>query len=152
MPTTTKRLSRDPDKGFTLIELLVVVVIIGVLIAIAIPLYLNYRKGAQNKSAESDLRNSIAVLEQCYNDTNQLYPTAVSSSGTLTGCSSTGAAITLGPSTALTYFPSNATTPTTYIIYSTYGSNGTFYCYASASGGSVKKESAAGTVYSTSCP
>ena len=62
------------DNGFTLIELLVVVVIIGVLIAIAIPLYLNYRKGAENKSAQSDLRNAIATIEQCYSDGQ--YPTA----------------------------------------------------------------------------
>jgi type IV pilus assembly protein PilA len=56
------------DKGFTLIELLVVVVIIGVLIAIAIPVYLNYRKGANDKAAQSDVRNAIAVMEQCFAD------------------------------------------------------------------------------------
>src|SRR5664279_2895789 len=61
------------EKGFTLIELLVVVVIIGILIAIAIPLYLNYRKGANDKSAMSDVRGAVSVLEQCNSDNSQ-YP------------------------------------------------------------------------------
>jgi type IV pilus assembly protein PilA len=62
------------DQGFTLIELLVVVVIIGVLVAIAIPVYLNYRKGAENKSAQSDVRGAISAIEQCYNDSGNIYP------------------------------------------------------------------------------
>jgi type IV pilus assembly protein PilA len=62
------------DGGFTLIEMLVVVVIIGILVAISIPLYLNYRKGAENKSAESDVRGAISAVEQFYTENGNVYP------------------------------------------------------------------------------
>jgi type IV pilus assembly protein PilA len=53
------------DEGFTLIELMVVVMIIAVLIAIAIPSFLGFRKSAQDRSAQSDLRN-VLVAEKAF--------------------------------------------------------------------------------------
>src|SRR4029453_14424620 len=78
MHETINRLrAKKGDEGFTLIELLVVVVIIGVLVAIAVPVYLNYRKGAADKSAQSDVRGAVSAVEQFYTDNGNTYPDAV---------------------------------------------------------------------------
>lgn len=53
------------DEGFTLIELMVVVMIIAVLIAIAIPSFLGFRKSAQDRSAQSEVRN-VLLAEKAY--------------------------------------------------------------------------------------
>ena len=53
------------DRGFTLIELLVVIIIIGILAAIAIPVFLNQRKKGWNAQAKSDARN-LASMEEAF--------------------------------------------------------------------------------------
>jgi type IV pilus assembly protein PilA len=59
--------TRD-DKGFTLIELMVVVLIIAILIAIAIPTFLGMRRRAQDRAAQSNLRNAITAAKAFFTD------------------------------------------------------------------------------------
>jgi type IV pilus assembly protein PilA len=147
------------DDGFTLIELLVVVVIIGVLVAIAVPVYLNYRKGAADKSAQSDVRGAVTAVEQFYTDNGNNYPKTdtATNDGTATGAESitlapiTGTAtstqvITLSDKTQLGF----VNTGTGYLICATStGGSGKWYLYNSLEGGSIK--ASATTLSPTTC-
>lgn len=59
---------KDSEEGFTLIELMVVVLIIAILIAIAIPTFLGARSRAQDRAAQSDLRNALVAAKTFYTD------------------------------------------------------------------------------------
>jgi type IV pilus assembly protein PilA len=156
--------SKKGDEGFTLIELLVVVVIIGVLVAIAVPVYLNYRKGAADKSAQSDVRGAVSTIEQFYTDNGNTYPqptdascqsktaafqlgTAACTTPTVTATGAPAGWVVVSDKTTLSYV-ANGTTAYRVCGFNT-GGSGKYYLYDSSKGGSV---AASGTTLSmTTC-
>ena len=72
-PKTIKDRVRGKEGGFTLVELMVVVMIIAILMAIAIPTFLNSRKRAQDSAAKSSVRNALSAAQSVFSE-DQVYP------------------------------------------------------------------------------
>jgi type IV pilus assembly protein PilA len=125
-----QKLQEEREEGFTLIELLVVIIIIGILAAIAIPVFLNQRQKGYDAGIKSDLRNA-ATAEETYLTDNDQYATTQAQ---LVGEG-------FKPSSATDYFGGSQTvniavrgTNASYCLNAKSASGTTFY-YDSAAGG-----------------
>jgi type IV pilus assembly protein PilA len=137
MHSLRQRLNVRDESAFTLIELLVVLIIIGVLLAIAIPSYLGFQKKAQQTAAMSDVRSAIPDAEAYYSDNNSY--TGMSASGLQTTYDS-GLVLSVSGSTGITKAEAATGNAQAYCISAVSGGH---WAHVSGPGGQVTNDTAA---------
>ncbi|MGK2958909.1 MAG: type II secretion system protein [Acidimicrobiales bacterium] len=141
--TLRQRMAKD-EEGFTLIELMVVILIIAILMAIAIPTFLGAQTRAQDRGAQSNLRNALTGAKTVATDNSGLFVSTGSTVLTAANLAAAEPSIVFVDATdpAVNEVSVSVAAGGVSIALVAESASGTFYCMAATSGGTITKTKA----------